>query len=160
MGGLAEQQKERFSRAWIVAAAAGADYAYTVVMDDLHGVDMTVSDQRWVLDFQLKATSHPNIKGNHLVHDLDMRTYDLLRAPERAGYGVLALIVVHQDPTQWLDMDASGTRLARSAYYLPMAGLPAKENTAKVRLQIPLSNLLTIDAMKLLMNMAAARWAS
>jgi hypothetical protein len=160
MGGLAEQQKERFSRAWIVAAAAGADYTYDVLMDDLHGVDMTVRDQRWVLDFQLKATSHPTIKGNHLIHDLDVRTYDLLRDPERTGYGVLALIVVHDDPQQWLDMDGAGTRLARSAYYLPMAGLPAKENTATVRLRIPLSNLLTIAAMKSLMNLAAARWAS
>jgi hypothetical protein len=160
MAGLAEQQKERFSRAWIVAAAAGADYTYDVIMDDLHGVDMTVHDGRRVLDFQLKATSHPIVKDDHLIHDLDVRTYDLLRDPERTGYGILALVVVHDDPLLWLDMDGAATRLARSAYYLPMAGLPAKANAATVRLRIPLSNLLTIEAMKSLMSLAAARWGS
>jgi len=160
MGGLSEQQKERYSRAWIVAAASGADYRYDILMDDQDGVDMTVRDRRQLLDFQLKATSHPVVHDGHLIHDLDVRTYDLLRDPQRSGMGVLALVVVDEDPTDWLEMDSDSTLLARCAYYLPLLGLPDTQNTATVRLKVPVANLLTIDAMKRLMGQAAARWAS
>jgi hypothetical protein len=154
------KQKERYSRAWVIAAASAADYTYRIVADDEHGVDMTVHSNSHTLDFQLKATSHPHVSEGHLLHDLDVRTYDLLRSPSRSGYGVLALVVVADDTGKWLDMDSAGTRIARSGYFLPMHGLPDTPNATTVRLKVPVSNLLTPDAMKSLMDAEAARWQS
>jgi hypothetical protein len=156
----ASKQKERFSRAWIIAAAASADYTYEIVADDERGVDMTVHSDVHTLDFQLKATSSPEVQDGHLIHDLDVRTYNLLRSQQRSGYGVLALIVLGSDTAGWHVMDHEGTTLARSAYYLPLMGLPATTNTATVRLKVPMNNLLTADAMRGLMDAQAARWAA
>lgn len=154
------KQKERYSRAWVIAAASAANCTYRIVADDEHGVDMTVHSADITLDFQLKATSHPEVVEGCLIHDLDVRTYDLLRSPTRSAYGVLALVVVGDDTDNWLDMDDSGTKIARSAYYLPMIGLPATENDSTVRLKIPMANLLTVEAMKALIDAEAKRWAS
>jgi hypothetical protein len=153
------KQKERFSRAWVVAAAAAADFTYEIVADDERGVDMTVHSHDHTLDFQLKATSRPEVQDECLVHDLDVRTYNLLRSQQRSGYGVLALIVVADDTTAWHVMDQDGTSLTRSAYYLPLFGMPSTPNAATIRLKVPMANLLTPGAMRALMDAQAARWA-
>lgn len=160
MGDGSASQKERFSRAWVIAAASAADFTYDIVMDDLRGVDMTVHSHEGTVDFQLKATSKPEVKDDHLIHDLDVRTYDLLRSKTRSGYGVLALIVVGGDTASWHVMDSDGTSLTTSAYYLPLFGMGETVNKATVRLKVPMTNLLTPDAMKGLMDAQAARWAS
>lgn len=153
------KQKERFSRAWVVAAAATANFTYEIVADDERGVDMTVHSNEHTLDFQLKATSNPDVQGDCLVHDLDVRTYNLLRSQQRSGYGVLAVIVVADDTASWHVMDQDGTSLTRSAYYLPLFGMPSTSNTATIRLKVPMSNLLTAGAMQAMMATQAARWA-
>lgn len=155
----APKQKERFSRAWVIAAAAAADFTYEIVADDERGVDMTVHSHDHTLDFQLKATSRPEVQDECLVHDLDVRTYNLLRSQQRSGYGVLALIVVADDAAAWHVMDHDGTSLTRSAYYLPLFGMPPTSNAATVRLKVPMANLLTPGAMRALMDAQAARWA-
>lgn len=160
VGSGSPKQKERFSRAWVIAAAAAADFTYQIIADDEHGVDMTIHSHNYILDFQLKATSSPEVQDGCLVHDLDVRTYDLLRSQRRSGYGVLVLVVVGADTTTWQLMDDDGTSLARSAYYLPLYGMPTTSNTATVRLKVPMSNLLTAEAMQKLMAAEAARWDS
>jgi len=154
------KQKERFSRAWVVAAAAAANFTYEIVADDERGVDMTVHSHEHTLDFQLKATSNPDVQDGYLVHDLDVRTYNLLRSEQRSGYGVLAVIVVADDTSTWHVMNHDGTSLTRSAYYLPLFGLPSTSNAATIRLKVPMGNLLTPDAMQTMMDAQAARWAS
>lgn len=154
------KQKERFSRAWVVAAAAAANFTYEIVADDERGVDMTVHSHEHTLDFQLKATSNPDVQDGCLVHDLDVRTYNLLRSEQRSGYGVLAVIVVADDTAAWHVMSHDGTSLTRSAYYLPLFGMPSTSNAATIRLKVPMSNLLTPDAMQSMMDAQAARWAS
>jgi len=160
VGDGSPKQKERFSRAWVIAAAAAADFTYEIVADDERGVDMTVHSHEHTIDFQLKATSVPEIQDGCLVHDLDVRTYDLLRSKQRSGYGVLALVVVGPDTSAWHVMDDERTKLDRSAYYLPLFGMPATANEATVRLKVPVSNRLTPTAMQRLMDAQAARWAS
>ncbi len=88
MGDGSPKQKERFSRAWVIAAASAADFTYEIVADDERGVDMTVHSHEHTIDFQLKATGKPDIQDGSLVHDLDVRTYDLLRSETRTSYGV------------------------------------------------------------------------
>lgn len=160
MGDGSPKQKERFSRTWIIAAAASADFTYEIVADDERGVDMTVHFGEHTIDFQLKATSSPQVQEGCLIHDLDVRTYDLLRSEQRSGYGVLAVMVVGADTATWLVMDDAGTSLVRSAYYLPILGMPATPNQATIRLKVPMTNLLTAGAMRTLMEAQAARWTS
>jgi hypothetical protein len=151
---------ERYSRAWIVAAAAGADFTYTILPDDVHGVDMTVRDDRHAIDFQLKSTTVPIDQGDAIAFDLDVATYDRLRQPSRSGLGVLALIVIDADRDGWLVVDENGTHLRWAAYYLSLLGAPEVSTEATTRLIVPKANVLTVEAMKALMDESAGRWAS
>lgn len=149
---------ERYSRAWVVAAAAGADFTYQLLADDVHSVDMTVRDDEHAIDFQIKSTLMPKDQGEALAFDLDVTAYNRLRARNRTGLGVLALVVVDADRRAWLTFDSDGTRLRWAAYYLCLLDAPATDNRAKVRLSVPKANLLTIEAMKDLMATSASRW--
>jgi len=151
---------ERYSRAWVVAAAAGADFTYQIHLDDVHSVDMTVRDDHHAIDFQVKSTAGPIDQGDAIAFDLDVTAYNRLRTTNRSGLGVLALVVVDDDRDKWLTFDEDGTRLMWTAYYLCLHGAPSVENEAKVRLKVPKANVLTIEAMKGLMLTSAARWAS
>jgi len=108
MGDGSPKQKERFSRAWVIGAASAADFTYEIVVDDERGVDMTVHSHEHTIDFQLKATSSPEVQDGCLVHDLDVRTYNLLRSEQRSGYGVLAVIVIGTDTASWHVMNDDG----------------------------------------------------
>lgn len=160
VGDGSPKQKERFSRAWVIAAASAADFTYEIVADDERGVDMTVHSNEHTIDLQLKATSKPEVQDGCLVHDLDVRTYNLLRSQQRSSYGVLALIVVGGDTAAWHAMNDHGTSLTRTAYYLTLFGMPPTVNEATIRLRVPMENLLTVGAMQDLMDAQAARWTS
>jgi len=150
---------ERYSRAWVVAAAAGADFTYSVFGDDVYSVDMTVRDDLDAIDFQVKSTTVPIEQDDEIAFDLDITAYDRLRKVNRAGLGVLVLVVVDQDREGWLTFDGEGTHLKWAAYYLCLLGAPDVPNTSTVRLRVPKANLLTIEAMKSLMAQSAARWS-
>ncbi len=52
------------------------------------------------------------------------------------------------------------TVICEEPYYLPLIGMASTSNEATIRLQVPMGNLLTADAMRHLMDAQAARWAS
>lgn len=160
VGGTPEQQMERYSRAWVVAAAAGADFTYVIYPDDVHSVDMTVRDDLHAIDFQVKSTALPKHQGDFIAFDLDKTAYDRLRNSNRAGLGVLALVVVDEDRSKWLTFDEEGTHLTWTAYYLCLHGAGPAESIATTRLKVPKANVLTVEAMKTLMAMAEGRWAA
>lgn len=162
MSGFSEHQKERFSRAFIEAAAAASsdDTTCDFPKDDVEGVDVTVRRQGYVVDFQLKSTAGPKRSGDHLNFDLEARTYNLFVNPTRSGLGVLALVVLHEQPEKWVDMRHEVTSLAHCAYYLTLTGMQRTANTAKIRLRIPLANRLTPAAMRELTDAAQSRWRS
>jgi hypothetical protein len=161
MAGRAEGQKERYSRAFIVAAAASAseEFTYAMYPDDIEGVDMTIRHKGVSLDFQLKATAHPEERNGYLFFDLDVPTYAKLADDVRGGLAVLGLVVVHPETTQWVRMGEKETTLAHCAYYLILTGMPNTKNSSKIRLRIPTTNVLTPDAMATLMSKARARLA-
>lgn len=160
MAGLTESQKERFSRAFIVAsvAAAGSDFTYSVPPDDIEGVDMVVRRRGIGVDFQLKATAHPRVDGRQFLYELDVRTYRLLSQPNRSNLGVLALIVVHEQPDQWVEMKTGGTVLTHCAYYLPLTGMPSSGNRSTITLRIDQASVLSPAAMVDLMERSGRRF--
>jgi hypothetical protein len=159
---MSEGQKERFGRAFVIAAACGAeeDFTCAVFADDLEGVDATVSQRGITVDFQLKSTSVPKGRGTDLLFDLDVRTYDLLRGPVRSGLGVLALVVLHEETESWLTMTEASSTLNHCAYYLVLHGMPPTANTSKIRLTVPRANILNQEAMRELMRASRGRFTT
>ncbi len=102
----------------------------------------------------------PKTTEDDIQFDLDVRTYNLLASTDRAGLGILAVIVVHEAPSSWVDMCDETTTLTHCAYYLPLTGMPETSNTATVAPNHPRTDTLTPDAMRALMDVARARWSA
>lgn len=74
----------------------------------------------YALDFQLKASTRYQIKLEHIVYDLEVKTYnDLIR--RRLGNYVIPCILILKilpsDPSQWLEVTESGLFLRGGCYW-------------------------------------------
>lgn len=166
MAGFEQQQKEWFSRAFLMAVSATAGYTVQHQQDDIHGVDVVVRNEGISVDFQLKATTvpeygiEPDYGTDCLKFDLDVPTYDKLRGTHgspRTAPGYIMVAVLPEKNADWLVHRDSHLRLHRTAYWLGLTGMAATPNRTKVRLYLPLANVVTAPALQKIMQLAHER---
>lgn len=156
MGGTDADHKEWFSRAFVMAVAASAGFAVQPIQDDVDGVDVELRDGGITVDVQLKATAVPTIGRGVLKFDLDVKTYDKLRT-DRNSPGYLVVAIVPADRQKWIDHGEGLTSLFKFAFWLEITGMTAVTNNATIRLDIPLTNRVTEDALRRIMADARRR---
>ncbi len=156
MGGTEADHKEWFSRAYVMAVAASAGLAVQPIQDDVDGVDVELRDGGITVDVQLKATAVPTIGPGVLKFDLDVKTYDKLRV-DRNSPGYLVVAIVPPDRDKWIDHGQGFMRLLKSAFWLEITGMEPSDNCSTIRLDIPLDNRVTEDALRRIMADARRR---
>jgi hypothetical protein len=156
VGDLTQQQKEWFSRAFVTAVSAAAGYTVEFRLNDVDGVDATIYDGGVSVDLQLKATSSPTKTDEFVSHDLDVRTYDLLRGV-RSSPGYLAVVVLPKQLSRWLHHTRERLLLRHCGYWLDLSGLPSTTNTSTVRIHLPLENTLSVPHLREIMRDARRR---
>jgi hypothetical protein len=154
---LAQQQKEWFSRAFVVAVSSAAGYTVSWQADDVYGVDVVVRWDAVPVDFQLKATASPEYGDGCLKFDLDVPTYDKLRDRVRGGPGYLLVAVIPENVGDWLKQQDDELLLRHRAFWIDLTGQPSTDNTTKVRVYLPLGNLLDVEALHGIMARARER---
>jgi hypothetical protein len=87
-GDLTSQQKEWFSRAFLVGLAASAGFPVELRLNDVAGVDATVYDGGVGVDWQLKGTSAPEYNADKTILNFDPAT----TRPQRLRLGHVALL--------------------------------------------------------------------
>ena len=109
---LADQEKEWFSRSFLVGIAAAAKFPVELTLNDVRGVDATVHDGGITTDWQLKGTSSPEYSadGQVLFFDLDVRTYDLFTG-DRNSTAYLGVVVMPKLETEWAAVSDTELRL-------------------------------------------------
>jgi hypothetical protein len=105
------QRQEAMSRAYVRAIAARAGVICGELGQD-YGIDMylrtvPVIGQRYVdmgdqLDLQLKSSTRPRVGETEVVHDLEVRAHDVLRASTLGCPRILVLLVLPEDEASWL----------------------------------------------------------
>ncbi|MGW0632156.1 DUF4365 domain-containing protein [Streptomyces sp. NPDC002758] len=132
-------QQEQISLAYLSAVATriGATSAQWNV--DKDGVDVTLQYNLIDVAFQMKCTYAPILLGDGETYafDLDIRTYDLLRARNRSSAGFLGLVVVPQDLDAWLTQDDESLLMRCKGYYARIQNLPAVSNKGTTRIHLP-----------------------
>jgi hypothetical protein len=157
-----EHRMEQLSRAYVQAIAAVCGCTSARPEPD-YGVDLTLRQVqlrrgRWqelgpILSIQLKSTTAPAAATNdHVVYDLDVRAYDLLRRSTRTAPWILILLLLPPDRTAWVDHTEDRLELRRCAYYLSLRRRPEMPNTATVRVQIPRRNQFTPASLERIME--------
>ena len=148
-----EHRMEQLSRASVQAVAAVCGCRWAVPVPD-YGVDLDMrrvvqQSGRWrevgpALNIQLKSTTAPAaVTADHIVYDLDVGAYNVLRAGTRIAPTLLVLLVLPPDRADWVDHTEDRLELRRCAYYLSLRGRPAVPNTRTVRVEIPRQNQFT-----------------
>jgi hypothetical protein len=153
--GFISQCKEDLSEAYIRSVAAAAGCWVDQLDRDYDGIDVMITRYGDVGTFpdaslrvQLKA-SHGAIYGDHEIrYDLSVTNYDKLRVRRSSAPAILVLLVVPEDPTQWLEQDEVDLHLLRAAYWRDLLGAPETDNRKTIRISIPRGQLLTVTALE------------
>lgn len=144
-----------------VAAMSGTSLSYDIYD---YGVDGTfrpvlIDGNRYYstgfpLDFQLKASVNWEIADNHVVYDLEAKTYtDMVRRRDQEGAIplILILLCLPDERELWLSISEEMLIMKKCCYWHLITGEPS-DNTSTVRIKIPTSNLFCPDALNELLS--------
>jgi len=142
-------RKERLSHAYIAAMAAHC--GFTVLTHDLDRdtIDIQVSSgtsRRASVQFQLKATSSPNWDGDELKFQLKRKNYNDMVLQRQVPL-LLAVMVLPEDPSDWLVVDDYQLAMKRCVWWASFIGKPPTEQ-GSVQVRLKRNDALTPDALK------------
>lgn len=126
-------QREHFSLTYLKAIATSAGFSMDIPSVDRDSIDAQVRARgsiRPMLDFQLKATSSPDIKPDGLHFSLPRKNYDDLREKRL----VPALLAVYEMPTaeaDWFHCGSKDSTLKSRMWWMSLKDAPAITRASK-----------------------------
>ena len=152
-------QKERLSLVYVKALAARAGFTTAEPCPDRDSIDLTIragAPFHPALDLQLKATSKLVVARNgYLSFPLKIKNYDDLRNPTQTPR-LLVILELPQEESRWMTITPEELILRRRAYWLSLKGYGEVSSKTTTTIDIPVSNVLNIDALQKLMAQSEA----
>jgi hypothetical protein len=136
----------------VICEELGQDYGIDMYLRTVPVIGERYIDVGDQLDLQLKSSTRPRVGETEVVHDLEVRAYDVLRATALGCPRILVLLVLPEDESQWLSQSAEELILRRCAFWMSLRGAPATPNQATIRIRIPGANLFSVDGVRRLMQ--------
>ena len=162
------EQKQQLSVAYVHAVAARAGYACQVIHPDDDSIDVQLAARGTVhqqavlrspkIDIQLKATSQPLLKENHLPFPLSVKNYNDLREPVLVPR-ILVVFLLPEDDNLWLVQSEDSMITKHCAYWMALLGHPEKKNRASVTVQLPRQQQFTVSGLRTVMERVSRREA-
>jgi hypothetical protein len=147
-------QKDHFSRAVVRALAAAAGVGATVPeydqnsRDVLFTADDTPDAPGLELQAQLKCTSGVDLTADEFTFQLPVRDYERLRQTGAYIPRILIVVVVPDDPTDWIvTTSPEQIALKRCAYWRSLAGKPSTTNTSSVGVKMRTADVFDVAAL-------------
>jgi hypothetical protein len=160
-----EHTKESLSKAYITAVAGMAG-VLTGSLDYDYGVDGSLAtvERRvnaltnkcriikspYSVDYQLKATTKwkHDPETDEIIYDLESKTYnDIISRANDEESLFLFLLCLPSQKKDWLDISPTNLLLKNCCYWFTTSG-NITNNRSRVRIRIPVQNLLTVTAVK------------
>lgn len=143
----------------MLASAAGLVWAEDDV--DLDGVDLciklpgrTVRGFSPRIDVQVKTVSVLEVRRGLVNFDgLDHAQFNKLAGPDFVVPRYLFIVHVPRSASRYADLSTSGLLLRHIGYYVTLNDrerMPTADRTRRIRVKIPLSNVLTADSLRAL----------
>lgn len=152
-----QDTEEALSRVYARALAAAAGYVVLEQDFDRDGVDLIISAggaMRPSVALQLKATiGLGKAADGRFRYSLKRRNYDLLREPSQTPR-LLMLLSLPSKSAQWLSWSPQKLVLQRCAYWVNLLDAPDVAAETAVTINVPEANLLSVDNLRLLMEMS------
>lgn len=156
--------REELSVAYLHAVAAKAGYSWESTRVDRDGIDGRVfargriSDEAVfaspIIGFQLKETSSVQDFADPIHFKLKQKNYEDLRA-RSVHPRYLALLLLPNDPEDWLKLDINQMAMKRCMYWHSLAKAPPSPNETSTTVLVSRANLLDVRALQSLMHAAS-----
>ena len=141
------QQKARFSLAYIESVASVAGFHVSEVTVDQDSVDgLFIGDfgRRPRIEFQAKATARDVVRGDQIHFPLPVKTYNDLRI-ESINPRILIVLIMPEEVKEWTIQTDEELCLRYCAYWLSLVGRPSTRNTSSVTVHVPKTNMFSSD---------------
>ncbi len=155
-------RQEALSRAYVRAVAAKAGVLCDDVVQDfgidmfLHGVEVRNGgywDTGPQLDVQIKSTTRAEVRDDSVIHDLEVRTYNLLREENAFGRPrILVLVVLPEDEAEWLEQSVEQLIVRRCGFWVSFRGADPTTAHTTLRVAIPRRNVFSPDELQQLLS--------
>ena len=156
--------REQLSIAYMHAVASRTGYAWEPTSIDRDGIDGRVVTRGYVspkatlkspgVGFQLKSTSAILDAPDPIPFALKQKNYDDLRG-RFAEPRYLALFILPANPDDWLQLSPDALVLRRCMYWISLTKAVPTMNTATTTVYVPRANILSVTALRGLMESAA-----
>jgi hypothetical protein len=157
-----EQIKAAISQHFVQIIASRGGFKCAKPETD-HGCDLTITkvatrqqagrvryiDSGYFVDIQLKCTCEAQVirTDADIAYDLEVKNYnDLIHRRDSGALTplILVLLVLPDEPAEWLTVTADNMIVRRAAYwFVPPPDATATDNAATIRIHIPTAN--TVD---------------
>jgi hypothetical protein len=149
-------RQEALTRAYVQAVAARCGLGVGL-RDFDYGIDLTLHhverrgnrylESGFRLDVQAKSTT--GVAGDGPIpFDLDVRAYDNLRNPGVGCPRILVLLVLPSDEARWTDQTEDHLLIRHCCYWCSLYGRGPTTNRKSVRVEIPRSQMFSVDALR------------
>ncbi len=109
------------------------------------------------VDFQLKSTVNWAIDDQDVAYDLDATTYNHLVSRDPSGVPcILILLCLPKEPSEWL-LGSESEMLLRNCCYWNQLQWETTKNTTTKRIRIPRRNLLSVEAVRSILEAERAK---
>lgn len=153
-------RQEAICRAYVQVISGQAGVSYTSLMQD-YGIDAVLRtiqlyqgrhvDEGLQLDLQLKSTTRAIVEKTHIAYDLEIRAYDILRAPQPRRPRILVLFALPREEKLWVSQCEEMLSLHSCAYWLSLKGKPASKARKTVRIEIPRVQIFSVEQLHIIM---------
>jgi hypothetical protein len=154
-----DQRKEQFSHAYVQAVAACAGFAWSKPSVDDDSVDLTLHQtggkgtiRSPKLDLQLKCKAMATPPEQVFSHSIKLKNYDDLRDESVLIPRILIVVLVPDDPADWLGHTEAELALRRCGYWSSLRGLPASANATGQTVQMSRQRTFTVASLREIME--------
>lgn len=156
--------KEELSVSYTKAISASAGMTCEIRNRD-YGMDGSINDityspskkmyreSGFAIDFQLKSTVTAEIIDEKVVYDLEIKNYRDLIESSVGRQRILILYVLPEKREEWVTVSKDSTILKKCAYWCSLRGLPDVDNSSRIRIKIPVNQLLTSEELVRIMDL-------
>jgi hypothetical protein len=148
-------QQESLGDAFLLAVAGVAGCAVSPRRPDDDSIDWTLScrlPRRPKIDVQMKTWTGDDCSSDPIRYALKRKNYDDLIITEVLTPRILVLVTIPKDVGEWIALSVDQLILRRCGYWASLAGLPPSGNETTVTVSVPRTNLLTVQALKAMMQ--------
>lgn len=155
------RQKENFSRAYVSAVAAAAGVSFERRVDDDDSVDGTLhlrgggtKRRSPLIDAQLKCSAKSQIRDGHVRQRLKRKNYDDLRDKTYIVPRILIVVLVPEEPHEWLDQTAERMLVRKCGYWMSLKGHTAGADQTSVTVSVPCDQPFSVGWVREMMRLA------